>query len=58
MLSTLSNVDIFPFYSKSHGNDQRESKVFSHCEMVVNAVYVIIGFMLDAGVRIPFPVGM
>jgi hypothetical protein len=51
-------VDIFPFYNKSDGSDQIESKVLSHCEMVVSAVYVIIGFMLDTDVRIPFPVGM
>jgi hypothetical protein len=53
MLSTLSNIDIFPFYSKNDGIDQRESKALSHCEMVVSVVSVIIGFMLDTDVRIP-----
>lgn len=55
MLSTLNNIDIFPFYNKSDRIDQRESKALGHCEMVVTAVSVIIGFMLDTHVRIPLP---
>jgi hypothetical protein len=55
MSSTLSNIHIFPFYNKSDGIDQKESKAFSHCEMVVSAVSVIIDFMLDTDVRIPLP---
>lgn len=53
MLSTVSNIDIFPFYKKSEDIYKRESKALSHCEMVVTAV--IIGFMLDTDVRIPLP---